>query len=310
MVKLEIMNKKDKQKKLWVVIALVAVVIIGVIVMVNRNKGGEETVASAEPVVQKKRISAPVNVLDLSLRPVVSLQPFTQAGGRFVSIVLSELREPATVGEYEIVYNVTGASAVSATGAKVKVPDGEGEGTQGFMGELDLASLPTSTENRFGTCSAGGACVNNSVSGGSLTINFEGTQKFAVASNWTYFEEGTAENVTTDGVFSLVADELVTSKDYLIMETMGLPENLPGQATMVSDGGKDGGTKPVAYQINFTNAPAATEAVVTFTGEDSDGFAYAENKVAVWNGTEWANFEQTEPMPVGDGYLYVLLTKS
>lgn len=295
---------KKKQKKIWVLIGIVVVLVVaGLLIVKNMGKKNEETAPVAETVKKKKRISAPINVIDIDERPIVSLKPYSQNGGRFVSIVVSEVRKVAEAAEYEIVYNVVGASAVSASGAKIKVPDSEAqEGQQGFMGELDLAQLPTKTENRFGTCSAGGACINNSVSGGSLTVTFDGAEKYAVMSNWTYFEEGKEESATDDGLFKMTAAGLADEKDYLIAETVGVPVNIPGQVTMMSDGGKDNGTKPVAYQINFTGAPKVNEALVTFPG-------YTEYKVAVWNGTEWANYLQDDVMPVGDGYMYVLLTK-
>ncbi len=294
---------KKNQQKIWLLVAAIVVVVIAG-VLIAKSLGKKDTTSTAtteETIVKKKKISAPINVIDMNERPVVALKPYTQTGGRFVSIEVSDLRKSATAAEYEIVYNVIGASAVSASGAKIKVPDSEAqEGQQGFMGELDLTKLPTKTENRFGTCSAGGACINNNVSGGSLTLTFDGEAKYAVMSNWTYFEDGKEISGTEDGAFQMEAAALADNGDYLIAEAMGLPNDLPGTAAMISDGGKDGGNKPVAYQINFTTAPKTNEALVTFA-------EYKEAKVAVWDNKSWKTYNQDEVMPLGDGYIYVVL---
>ncbi len=293
--------KKKQQKIGLIVVVVIVLVVAGVLIIKNMNSKKTAETETEQAVVKKKKISAPINVIALSERPMVTLKPYTENGGRFVSIEVNQLRKQATAAEYEIVYNVIGASAVSASGAKIKVPNSEEqEGQQGFMGELDLTSLPTKTENRFGTCSAGGACINNSVSGGSLTLTFDGEEKYAVMNNWTYFEAGKEENITDDGLFKLEAAGLTKEKDYLIATAMGLPENLPADVVMISDGGKDNGTIPVAYQINFTTTPKINEAIVNFPKN-------ATGKVAVWDGEKWATYDQGEAVPMADGYIYVLM---
>lgn len=293
---------KKKQQKIGLIVVIVVVLAVAGSLIFKKMKTQKTTeIGTEQTVVKKKKISAPINVIDLSERPIVSLKPYTENGGRFVNIELTQLRKQATAAEYEIVYNVVGASAVSASGAKIRVPDSEEqEGQQGFMGELDLASLPTKTENRFGTCSAGGACINNSVSGGSLTLTFDGTEKYAVMNNWTYFETGKEESLTDDGLFKLEAAGLAKEKDYLIASAIGLPENLPANVVMIADGGKDNGTIPLAYQINFTNASKINEAIVNFPKNTT-------GKVAVWDGTKWTTYEQGEAMPMNNGYIYALM---
>lgn len=292
--------KKKQQKIGLIVVVMIVLAIVGFLIIKNMNAKKTAETGTEQTVVKKKKISAPINVVALSERPIVALKPYTENSGRFVSIEVSQLRKQATAAEYEIVYNVIGASAVSASGAKIKVPNSEEqEGQQGFMGELDLTSLPTKTENRFGTCSAGGACINSSVSGGSLTLTFDGTEKYAVMNDWTYFETGKEENLTDDGLFKLAAAGLVKEKDYLIAGAIGLPENLPAEVVMISDGGKDNGTKALAYQINFTSVPKINEAIINFP-KNTNG------KVAVWDTTKWTIYNQGEAMPMADGYIYAL----
>ena len=184
------MENQDKSKLYWIIGGVVGViVVVGLVFGLTRGKNSSETaqvpVESAAPA-KKKRISAPQNVIALEDRPMVSLRPFSKDGGRFVSIEVQSLGKSASSAEYEIVYNVIGASAVDKNGRAINDFDAEAEGgLQAFIGELDLNKLPTSTENRFGTCSAGGACINNNVDYGTLTLNFDATEKFGVKSNWS-----------------------------------------------------------------------------------------------------------------------------
>lgn len=297
------MEKAKNQKMLIIGGVIVAVIVIGLIAffVVRGKKDNTTDEQPVETQVKKKRVSAPQNLLPIDKRPLVSLRPFGKSGGRFVSIEVQSLPQKAKSAEYEIVYNVIGASAVSAAGAAIPTPAGEEEGgLQAFIGELDLSQLPTSTENRFGTCSAGGACINNNVDYGTLTLDFDADEKYGVKSDWTYFEKGQDESVTHNGTFSLTADGLADEKDYLILEMIGLPTGLPGEIVTVADDGKDHGTRPVAYQISFTATPAVTDGTVAFPQSTGSG-------LAVYDGKDWQSFSLTDSVPVGHNYIYALL---
>ncbi len=299
---------KDNNKLYWLIGGGVGLLVLVIICIVAFAGGKKQTPAEPEVVAEqptkKKRISAPQNVTDIQERPVVSLHPFSKDGGRFVSIVVSDMRKQADSAEYEIVYNVVGASAVDAKGKAISDFDAEAEGgLQAFIGELDLAKLPTSTENRFGTCSAGGACINNNVDYGTLTLNFDAAEKFGVNTTWTYFETGKAASQSHDGQFTITADELASAQDYLIMQQIGLPAGLTDEVVMLPDGGRDNGTWPVAYQLSFTKAPKLTTAQVEFS-------AAGGTHVAVYDGKSWTSYELGEKVPAGDGYIYVLTTSS
>lgn len=300
---------QNENKKLYIIIASVIVVLIAATIAVIALTGSKEKtaapaseeVAEASTKPKKKRIAAPQNVIALAKRPVVSLHPFSKDGGRFVSIVVSALSEKADSAEYEIVYNVIGANAVDAKGKAIRDFDAEAEGgLQAFIGELDLARLPTSTENRFGTCSAGGACINNNVDYGTLTLNFDTTEKFGVKTNWTYFEDGAATSSTHDELFTIKAKSLENASDYLIMQQIGLPEGLDGTVVEVTDDGRDGGTWPLAYQLSFTKAPADLD-------EATVSFDHAGDKVAVYDGKHWKTYSVDDTVPAGDDYIYALL---
>lgn len=297
--------KEDNKKLYWLIGGGVGLLLVAIVVIVLLVRGDKKEEPTAEPVAEqpakKKRLSAPQNVIAIDERPVVSLHPFSKDGGRFVSIVVSKLGKAATTAEYEIVYNVIGANAVDAKGKAIKDFDAEAEGgLQAFIGELDLDRLPTSTENRFGTCSAGGACINNDVDYGTLTLNFDGTDKFGVNTNWTYFETGSKISNTHDDNFTIKADELADAEDYLILQMIGLPAGIPGDVVTLPDGGRDNGTWPLAYQLSFTRAPQLDEAKVDFGSNQGD-------QVAVYDGKKWTTYALDETVPAGDDYVYALI---
>ncbi len=299
--------QNENNNKLYLIIGGVIAVLIAATVAVivfttsHEKPAPEPEIAEASTKPKKKRISAPQNVIALAERPVVSLHPFSKEGGRFVSIVVSALRQDADTAEYEIVYNVIGANAVDAKGKAIRDFDAESEGgLQAFIGELDLKRLPTSTENRFGTCSAGGACINNNVDYGTLTLNFDTAEKFGVKTNWTYFEDGAATSSTNDGLFTIKAKPLASASDYLLMQQIGLPDGLDATVVEVSDDGRDGGTWPLAYQLSFTKAPADLD-------EATVSFEHAGDKVAVYDGKHWKTYSVDDTVPAGDDYIYALL---
>jgi hypothetical protein len=297
---------KTNRKTLIIIaaIAALALIVAGAIYwFTTRSTPPDTSTAVEEVVVPKKRISAPQNVIAMEQRPVVRLQPFSRDGGRFLRILINEVRQSATMAEYELVYNVVGANAVSAGGAKIATPDNEAAGgLQAFVGEIELATLPAMAEGRFGTCSAGGACINHNVDFGLITLNFDAAEKYGVNGNWTYFESGQAANQTTDEQLTITAPELATSKDYLIAQMLGLPSGVPGTPAMIPDPeSRDGGTKPLAYQLNFTTAPKLSTAQVTFTASTPG------SQIAVYDGANWSIATDSAAVPIGDGYIYALV---
>ncbi|MBQ6449289.1 hypothetical protein IJJ08_00070 [bacterium] len=301
------MANQDQSKLYWIIGGVVGVIVVVALIFgLTRGKKSDETaqapVESAAPA-KKKRISAPQNVIALGDRPVVKLRPFSKDGGRFVSIEVQSLGKTATSAEYEIVYNVIGANAVDKNGRAISDFDAEAEGgLQAFIGELDLSQLPTSSENRFGTCSAGGACINNSVDYGTLTLNFDAAEKFGVKTNWTYFESAVNRTAMHDGNFALEAEGLEKAEDYLLMQMMGLPAGIQGEVVMLPDDGRDNGTWPVAYQLSFTKTPSGLK-----TGKVDFGSNFGE-QVAVYDGQSWTNYDLMESVPVGADYIYALVT--
>lgn len=259
-----------------------------------------EQPAASKP---KKRLSAPENVLPLSERPQVSLQPFSEAGGRFVSIQVERIPQQSSGAEYEIVYDVDDVAAVSASGAKIKVPESEREGgQQAFMGELDLSSLPTKTKNRFGTCSAGGACINHLVKQGQLLINFASNTPYAVSSAWFYFQTGQQILSIEPLGLTLESKTFQNSQDYLLMQAMGLPAGLSGEVVMLPDTiSKDGGSRPLAWQLKFTTSPENGVMTVTLPKE------YAGSKLMFYDGKSWQQVIDLSQTPLSDGYFYAVL---
>lgn len=296
-----------KKKQLIILLVIIALLIIGSSAWVIKTRLSKTANTTDEPVVSKpkKRLSPPQNVLALAERPVVSLQPFVQAGGRFVSIQVQQLRTPATAAEYEIIYDVANVSAISASGAKLAVPANEREGgQQAFMGELSLDTLPTKTNNRFGTCSAGGACINHEVKQGLLVINFNAEPAYGISSPWYYFQTGSQEITIDDLELSLVSATFKNSNDFLLMQAMGLPTGLNGEVISLPDiESKDNGTRPFAWQIKFANPVQLDTMKVVLPP------AHQQATLHVYDGKNWSAVNDLTAVPLADGYFYALVSQ-
>lgn len=296
-----------QKKQLIILISIISLIVIGAGVWLIKAKLGKSQNPAQETAITKpkKRLSPPQNVLPLAERPVVSLQPFTQAGGRFVSIQVQEMHTPASQAEYEIIYDVANVSAVGANGAKLAVPANEQEGgQQAFMGELSLETLPTKTNNRFGTCSAGGACINHEVKQGMLVINFNAESPYGVSSPWYYFQTGSQEIAIDDFSLNLSSDTFKKSNDFLLMQAMGLPAGLTNEVISLPDAeSKDNGSRPFAWQLRFTTTPQPGTMKVTLPKEHSQAVLH------VYDGKNWTVVNDLATVPLADGYFYALSSR-
>lgn len=293
-----------QKKQLIILVSVITIILIGASAWLIKAKFSKQENVSEQVVTTKpkKRLSPPQNVLPFAERPVVSLQPFTQAGGRFVSIQVQEMRTSATQAEYEIIYDVANVSAVSASGAKLAVPANEQEGgQQAFMGELSLESLPTKTNNRFGTCSAGGACINHEVKQGLLVINFNAQSPYGVSAPWYYFQTGSQEITIEALSLNLSSDTFKKSNDFLLMQAMGLPAGLADEVISLPDTeSKDNGSRPFAWQLRFTNAPEQGTMKVVLPAE------HQQASLHVYDGKSWTVASDLAAVPLADGYFYAL----
>lgn len=276
-----------KKNKIILIVILAVLVIGGIVtaaILLNRSE--PEVVAEATPAPKKKKVTAPLNIIPVEQRPVMALRPFV-SNGKNLAIEVANLPLPAESAEYEIEYTIGSATAKTAAGRDTKVPDNEAsEGVQGFIGELDIASLPAQTEKMLGSCSAGGACIYHAgITDGKVTLRFAASPNYALQSSFTYFEKDKVVNETLDGKFNFSGNILAKETDFLVVEMMGLPAGLPSAVMTTLGGDKGDEIKASAYGIYFSGTAPSGEVSVTFVDapRDTKIAAYANGKWEILN---------------------------
>lgn len=250
------MNKKMMNKKvLPAVIGIVLLVLVGGVFAV-KNLNTTQT-PTEETVLKKRKISEPVNVIELSQRPFIMVQP--NSDGRNLTIVVDNLKKDASELDYELEYK-------------------SGSLQQGVFGSLSLATVPASVKQLMGSCSAGGACTyHEDVTGGSLVTRFMGTENYALKTEWRYIDNAQKETQmgSTDAKFQLESEALGKVKLAIIGDASGLPEEVEG--TVVS----------APYYLSTIPAVSGTAQLTLRASEEGD------LKIMGWNGTEWTEFTGT-----------------
>ncbi len=163
------------------------------------------------PQVAKKRVQSPVNVIAVTERPYLRLDP--SSDGRHVTINVLEVKKAASQLDYEMEYQ---------TGSML----------QGFQGLINLQKLPVSDRKLFGSQSAGGAITyHEDISGGSLLAQFGGSEDYAVKSAWRFFQNTTKDSKFTsqDTKFSISGDTLKNVRHLIIYNSPGYPDEIKGE---------------------------------------------------------------------------------
>lgn len=194
------------KKKLLIIVPIILVLAAGAFFIFKKNAKTAETTQTTT----KKKISAPVNVIDVSERPYMRLEPSTD--GHYITIVVEELKKDATAMEYEMEYQ---------TGSML----------QGFGGALNISKLPVSEKKLFGSQSAGGAITyHEDIKGGTFQASFSGKEDYAVKSAWRYFEnsESASEFTSQDAKFTIKNDSLAKYSYIIIYNSPGYPGDLKG----------------------------------------------------------------------------------
>jgi hypothetical protein len=60
------------KKKLFVILPVIILIILGAVFLLNKNKAASKV---TEPVVTKKKVQSPVNVIPVAERPYLRLEP-------------------------------------------------------------------------------------------------------------------------------------------------------------------------------------------------------------------------------------------
>lgn len=231
---------------------VIAVVAVGLFAL-QKPKDSAKTDAP-----QKKRLSEPVNVIPREERPSLYIAP--TADGHYITIGLIALNKDASFAEYEVEYQ---------TGSLL----------QGAQGSLEL-SLPSTDTLLLGSRSAGGSTTyHENVTGGKLLARFEGTENYAVKTDWKYIENKEKEtaHASVDAKFQIDSKGLGSQKLIIIGDASGVPAEYPG--TLVSE--------PYFLQTASPLDPKAT-ANLSIRAEQE-----GELTIVGWDGSKWIPFETT-----------------
>ena len=247
------MNKKNKN--ILIIVGVVLLIIVGGIFAMSR--GNKTQTTDEDRSLKKRKISEPVNIIDVSERPYIVIKP--NSDGRNLTIEVDALKKDASEMEYELEYK-------------------SGSLQQGVFGSLSLASLPASTKQLMGSCSAGGSCTyHEDVTGGSLVTRFIANENYALKTEWRYIENKDTETQmgSTDAKFQLTSDELSDVTIAIIGDSSGLPEEVSGDIVSAP------------YFLATVPSVSGTAELTMRANEEGD------LKIMGWNGSEWVEFEGT-----------------
>lgn len=206
---------------------------------------------------KKKKVSQPVNIIDVKDRPYVRIIP--QADGRNVDLTIDTVKKEADAMEYELEYQA-------------------GTLLQGAFGQIELGTLPATKRVLLGSCSAGGACTyHEDVKGGTLVSRFSGPEDYALKQDWRYIDNQAKESAVSskDAKFQLEADSLAQQRFIVIFNSPGYPEGLEG--TPVSD----------PYSLEVSGSLAGEGELTLRANEEG------ELTIMGWDGNTWQDFETT-----------------
>ncbi|HZZ99024.1 MAG TPA: hypothetical protein VFG51_03760 [Candidatus Saccharimonadia bacterium] len=242
-------------KKNWVVLAVVAILLVGGGVFAfTKMKGGASKVApSGTP---KPKLSLPVNVIPVSDRPFVTLTP---TAAREVVIGVDKLKKQSDSVDFELEY-----SAIDKQEAAI--------------GSLQLSgSAPFHKTLLLGSESAGGKITyHEGVTGGTLTLTFY-NENYKLANDWAYIDNRkptTGIFSARDGKFDIDTAKLLKNAQFVIVfNNPGLPATedkalLAGPYTIDATSGLPTGKANV--KMHLSEAKPAT--------------------ILGWNGTSWKEF--------------------
>lgn len=232
----------------FIIPGVIVLAIIAWIYWPAKNKKEEIVQTSTRKVEQ-------INKLAIKDRPYVVLTP--RADGKEVTLIIDKVTN-ATNAEYELEYTA-------------------GSMIQGVFGELDFATegLPLSKDLLFGSCSKGKCRYDENVSGGSLTIRFEGgDEPYTLKSDFNLQMMADREGVFTskDIKASLDVGTSLSSSTYVVVQnTMGLPGAIKEEVIAGP------------YAFIATNSTPLKGAELTIKSKDD----LTDAKLMYWDGKVW-----------------------
>ncbi|MDZ4228636.1 MAG: hypothetical protein U1C50_00105 [Patescibacteria group bacterium] len=201
-----------------------------------------------------------INKIAIADRPYVTLTPRTD--GKEVTLTIDRVTN-ATKTEYEMEYQTDTL-------------------IQGVFGMIDFNEdkLPVSKDLLFGSCSKGKCRYDEGVSGGSLTMRFEGGgEPYALKSDFNlqqqFDREGKFVSKDSKATLDVGRSGLPANTFVLIAGTMGLPTEIEGELI----------AGPYAFLA--ASSPALKNATLTIQSKDDLTGA----KLMFWNGKTLVDLE-------------------
>lgn len=201
--------KLIQSKKLLVIsVSIIGLVLVSAGLLFAKSKSNPSEVVQIIPTP----ISKPHNLLPISERPYLTLQPLTARNE--VEIVLDDLKKPAS--ELELVLEYDRNKGV----------------LDAVLRTFFLTQLPLKDSIFLGSKSAGGHITyHDDVIGGDILLEFTGYEEYVLKTPWRYSDTETqfTQISTADGKFQVTFHKPYNTKKIIAMQSPGYPGVLDGE---------------------------------------------------------------------------------
>ena len=201
-----------------------------------------------------------INKIPVADRPFVTLTP--RADGKEVTLVIDNLSN-ADSAEYELEYQAESL-------------------IQGVFGTIDFSKdqPPVSKDLLFGSCSKGKCRFDEGVTGGSLTVRFDGgDEPYVLKTDFNlqnmFDRQGVFTSKDIKASLDVGKSGLVNGTFIVIAGTMGLPSQVEGEI--------------LAGPYSFLSATKPTLSNATVSIKSKDDLTNA--KLMFWDGQAWEELE-------------------
>ena len=198
------LSKIPKKFILPGVILLAVVLLIGIFASSNNN-------GDSNPEITPTPKPEPVNVIPIKERPYITLKPMISRN--VLEFTIHNLPKKADNVEVTLEYD-------------------RNEGVlDAILREFKIEKVPLTHDLFMGSKSAGGhVTYHDDVIGGTLHLEFEGDDPYALEVPWRYDDTlpKYSELSTADGKFQVELDEAFRTKKIVVMQSPGIPVPIKG----------------------------------------------------------------------------------
>lgn len=249
------MAKKKINPVLIIVTSVVLLAGVGLIAY-SRLQSDQGNQTNTKPT----SIPLPVNQIDVSKRPYVTLEPLP--GRNELELTIHNLPVAADTVEVTLEYD-RNKGVLDAV-----------------LKQFSLATIPLTEEIFLGSKSAGGhTTYHDDVIGGFMTLKFNGQEPYTLKVPWRYAdtEKSYKELSTADGFFQAVLTDPITQPKIIVMQSPGAPDGL--------------NSKVIAgpYLIRTVGVLPQTDAMVTIRMPEDN----PEATLYAYDGEEWQKLSAT-----------------